>query len=215
MVLGPHATVTAFTAETGAGLGQPFRSSDDCVTASGPVVSTPLRLEVAAGVRCVVAPVNPTATGTYLLRFTAHTVGSATGRICLWQPDPPRCAALPDLPSAPELTAYTAVVRVLPNQTGVRLYLVAGASSGAGVAEYRDVSLTPLRVAGQATLEPVAADPATVQLAAGPHIVTVSLPASPPTGSPQFKTCLVPGTDAPSWNQRASAPAAVRRQPAP
>jgi arabinofuranan 3-O-arabinosyltransferase len=193
--VGPGTAVTAYAAQPGNGLAGPFRAAPDCggVSDAHPG-DDPLRLAVRSGRVCAVAPLTPTGTGTYRIHLQARNEGQATPRICLWQGSPDGCATLPAPPTGSAWTDYTAVTRLPPDATAAQLYLYAESAGGSGVAEYRDVDVTPLRPVGSGMLTPAPAPPVTLALAAGRHTVSTHRQAPTAAGRPEYGFCATPVT---------------------
>jgi arabinofuranan 3-O-arabinosyltransferase len=190
---GPGAVVTAYAAAPGEGLTGPFRSAGDCNGSSDARPGDdPLRLAIHAGRVCALAPVRLTGAGAYRIHFQVRNEGRATPRMCFWQDGPADCATLPAPPTGTAWSDYTAVTRLRPDAMSARLYLYGESGDGPGVAEFRNVEVTPLRPVGNATLTPAPAPSATVALPAGRHTVTVTRQASKPSGSPEYGICTYP-----------------------
>jgi arabinofuranan 3-O-arabinosyltransferase len=200
VTIAPNTTLTAYAAQPGNGLSGPFQTAADCGgTPAGAPEANPLRLAVNSGRRCAAAPVQPTAGAIYRVHYSMRNDGGATARVCLWQDGPKECAPLPSPPVAADWTEYTAITRLAPDVQNARLYLYAEGNVGPGIAEFRDVTVTPLRPVGSATHSPGLPAAENITLAAGRHTVTVDRQVSAGTSpSPQFRTCKVAGSDLPS-----------------
>jgi arabinofuranan 3-O-arabinosyltransferase len=190
VTVGPDTTLTAYAPEPGDGLAGPFRRAADCGgRLDREPDGNPLRVAVTAGVRCAVAPVRPAGGATYWVRFSFREAG-VKAQLCLWQDGPAECAPLPAPPVAADWTRYAAITRLAPDVLSARLYLYADAGAGPGAAEFRDVTVTPLRPVGAVTVTPVPAPAADLTLAAGPHAVTVHRQRLQATDrGPEFTRC--------------------------
>jgi arabinofuranan 3-O-arabinosyltransferase len=201
VVVGPHTTLTAYAAQPGDGLSGPFRPAEDCdgAPASRPDAN-PLRLAVTSGQQCSVAPVRSIAGAVYRLHFLFRDEGGAKARVCLWQDGPAGCASLPSPPAASGWAEYTAITRLDPHILSARLYLYADASAGEGVAEFRDVALTPLRAAGSAVLSSLPSASINLDLSKGRHTVSVDRYAPAPANElAEFSTCTLGGLPYPRY----------------
>ncbi|HYS94879.1 MAG TPA: hypothetical protein VEL30_00120, partial [Candidatus Nitrosopolaris sp.] len=195
VVLGPGTAVTAYAVQSRDGLSGPFRRAEDCSgQPDGAADPNPLRLAVASGQQCAVAPVRPTATAVYRVHFLFRNKGGAKARLCLWQDGPAACALLPAPPAASDWAEYTAVTRLAPDIPSARLYLYADASAGRGVAEFRDVMLTPLDAVGAALLSPLPAPETDLALVKGRHTITVDrYPPAPVNDLSEVSPCTLGG----------------------
>jgi arabinofuranan 3-O-arabinosyltransferase len=207
VALSPNSKVAAYAEQRGDGLSGPFQNAATCAGTPGGVPGpepNSLRLAVNSGLSCAAAPIRAAPDATYRVRFSFRGRDAATARVCLWQEGPAECARLPALPAGADWTEYTAITRLAPNVHAAWLYFYADGSAGPGVAEFRDIALTPLRQVGWASLSPLPAPSTNATLTAGRHTVTVDRPTVPAADqSPQFKACGLTASDLPTDANRA------------
>jgi arabinofuranan 3-O-arabinosyltransferase len=197
VVIGQGTKVTAYAVQPGDGLTGPFRKAVDCEGTPGDSSDpNPLHLAVASKQQCAVAPVQPTPGAVYRVRFSFRAEGAAKARVCLWQDGPAACALLPSPPVASGWADYTAFTRLSPDILSARLYLYADATADSGgVAEFRDVTVSPLGAVGDATLSPVPASATELSLSKGKHTVTVDRHAAEPANDlPELVHCTFAGS---------------------
>lgn len=160
--------------------GDRFSSVGDCSPrqkGTGPPTSTHItngrRITAQAGAACVTFPgpaVSPNAL--YRVRFEARGSVDGAERACLWMNGPDTCAPMRPVAASRGWTTFDAAVHALPGTTGLDLYLYADATHGEPVvAQYRDVSITPLDAVGRGIVAPAVRVPVTRDLARGEHHV--------------------------------------------
>jgi len=201
VVVDPGTRLTAYAVQPGEGLSGPFRKAQDCNgQADDTFDPNPLRLPVTSGQQCTLAPVQASPGAVYRVHFFFRSDGGVKARACLWQDGPATCAPLPSPPAPSGWTEYTAVTRLAPALLSARLYLYAEASTGRGVAEFRDVTLTPLTAVGSAVVSPPPPAPTDLTLAKGRHTVTVDRSTPAPINElAEFSTCTLGGLSFPRY----------------
>ncbi len=184
-IVKPSRVETFTTAKADASTGDRFSPVGDCAAkdpTSTPPTATRIpggrRLTAATGVACMTFPgpaLSPNAL--YRVKFDSRGSSETAVRACLWMHGPDTCTPMRPVAASRGWSTFDVAVHTQPGTTGLTLYMYADTSyepaGTAAVAEYRNVSLTPLDAIGRGTIVPALRGRATQELARGAHHVTL------------------------------------------